>query len=516
VNSVVVSTRTLPDTTLPSVPTNVTVVGGAQTLGMTWTASSDTGGSGLAGYKVDVSTVSSFTSYVPGWQNRDVGLVVSTTATGLVPSTVYYVRVRALDGAGNASESSAVVSGETLGDTVSPSVPTNVTAVGGAQTLGMTWTASSDTGGSGLAGYRVDLSTVSTFASFVAGWENKDVGVQVSTAVTGLMASKVYYVRVRALDGAGNASGNSVVVSGETLGDTVSPSVPTNVTAVGGAQTLGMTWTASSDTGGSGLAGYKMDVSTVSSFTSYVPRWQNRDVGLVVSTTATGLVPSTVYYVRVRAYDGEGNVSESSAVMSTTTLADTLAPSVPVPTPLIRDEQAAFSWTESLDAGGSGLAGYRVDVSHDPNFSTFLEGWSGRDVGLVNSVTIPGLVPNTLYYARVRAYDGAGNGSINSVPVTLTWTVEAAENVASVRGYPSPFRPGMGALGITFDRLPAQASVRLYTMNGLLVKTLEAGGRSEVLWDISNDDGSSVASGVYLAVIESNGERRVMKVMVIK
>jgi flagellar hook assembly protein FlgD len=126
------------------------------------------------------------------------------------------------------------------------------------------------------------------------------------------------------------------------------------------------------------------------------------------------------------------------------------------------------------------------------------------------------LTPNTPYYARVRAKDNEGNISSPSAVASARPLSPTEGTVASVRAFPSPFRPGRGAAGITFDQLPAQTTLQLYTTSGLLVKTLAADSYGQALWDVTNNDGSSVSSGVYLAVIEKGGERRVMKVMVVK
>ena len=46
--------------------------------------------------RLDVSTSSTFASYVPGYRNRDVGNVTSQNVTGLAAKTFYYYRVRAV------------------------------------------------------------------------------------------------------------------------------------------------------------------------------------------------------------------------------------------------------------------------------------------------------------------------------------------------------------------------------------------------------------------------------------
>lgn len=57
------------------------------------------------GYRLDVATDAAFTSYVSGFQDLDVGLVLSKTVTGLSESTQYFYRVRAYNASGTSASS---------------------------------------------------------------------------------------------------------------------------------------------------------------------------------------------------------------------------------------------------------------------------------------------------------------------------------------------------------------------------------------------------------------------------
>jgi hypothetical protein len=57
-----------------------------------------------------------------------------------------------------------------------------------------------------------------------------------------------------------------------------------------------------------------LDVSTSSTFDSYVPGYQNRDVGNVTNQNVTGLAATTFYYYRVRAYNGNGTSPNSNVI----------------------------------------------------------------------------------------------------------------------------------------------------------------------------------------------------------
>lgn len=131
--------------TAPGVPTATAVTATGATL--TWTASTDTGGSGLAGYVV----------------HREQGATdpelarpstASVTLTGLTPSTRYEVYVRARDGAGNLSAPSAAVVFTTSAGTG-----------GGACRVAY---GTSDWGGS--AGFTATVTITNTGTTAVNGW----------------------------------------------------------------------------------------------------------------------------------------------------------------------------------------------------------------------------------------------------------------------------------------------------------------------------------------------------------
>ena len=69
-----------------------------------------------------------------------------------------------------------------------------------------------------------------------------------------------------------------------------------------------------------GATGYRLDVSTSSSFSSFVNGYHNLDVGNETGWVVTGLNRGTTYYYRVRAFDAAG-ISENSDVMRATTVA---------------------------------------------------------------------------------------------------------------------------------------------------------------------------------------------------
>src|SRR5580765_1140097 len=77
--------------------------------------------SGATGYRLDVSRNSSFSTYVAGYHNLDVGNTTSRSVTGLNASTTYYYRVRAYNSSGTSGNSN-VINVATLSATGTPVV----------------------------------------------------------------------------------------------------------------------------------------------------------------------------------------------------------------------------------------------------------------------------------------------------------------------------------------------------------------------------------------------------------
>ncbi|MCZ6701478.1 MAG: DNRLRE domain-containing protein, partial [Ignavibacteria bacterium] len=63
---------------------------------------------------------------------------------------------------------------------------------------------------------------------------------------------------------------------------------------------------------------------------------------------------------------------------------------------------------------------YRLDVSTDSIFTSFLTGYNDVDVGNITSHTVSGLSANTIYYYRVRAYNPLGTSDNSNVISVLT------------------------------------------------------------------------------------------------
>jgi len=83
--------------------------------------------------------------------------------------------------------------------------------------------------------------------------------------------------------------------------------------------------------------------------------------------------------------------------------------------------------------------------------------------------------------------------------------------------YPVPFQPSLGHTAITFTNLAQPTTIKIFTVSGRRVRTLqEPGGAGELDWDGKNEDGEPAASGVYFYVMESPTDKRTGKLMILR
>lgn len=200
------------DTTPPGIPTGLTI--GTRTdssIAMSWTATTDVGGSGLGGYTVWRSATQSGL-YVQLASVSAPG--TSFTDTNLVFSTTYWYKLSAYDNANNQSGLSSAVSGLTLADTTAPTVPTSVSVTNPTNSsLTVHWLGSTDVNGSGVAAYLILRSTTQNGSYVQVG--SVSVGTLVYTD-PGLAASTTYWYKVQARDVANNVSAASVTAASGT------------------------------------------------------------------------------------------------------------------------------------------------------------------------------------------------------------------------------------------------------------------------------------------------------------
>ena len=186
-------------------------------------------------------------------------------------------------------------------------------------------------------------------------------------------------------------------------------SVPTNLTATATSSSrIGLTWTdnATAETG------YKIERSTDGVNYSQIAILPAN----YTSYPNQSLPPATTFYYRVRAYSSPFN-SPFSNVATATTQPAPAAPSGLVAT-AISSSRIDLAWTDNA----TNEAGFKIERSTDG--ATFSQvGVVGANVQSFTNLNLTG---GTLYYYRVRAYDGANNSDFSNTAFAATQPTPAA------------------------------------------------------------------------------------------
>jgi len=250
-------------------------------------------GGTTTGYYLDVVTDNGFNNFVSGYESLDVGNVLTYLVNGLDPNTDYFYRLRAYNESGESGDSNI----ETL--KTAPPIPVANSATNiNAESFYANWSFVT-----GATSYRLDVNTSPDFTG-TAILDNEIVTATYKN-VTGLTAGGTYYYRVRSYNG--NSSGNSNIVTTITYCNAPTATPATNVLT----SSFTANWTV--PTGGTPDS-YKLDVSTSSSFLTFLPGFENLTVN-GTSKSVTGLSQNAIYYYRVRSVNVAGSSENSNTIM---------------------------------------------------------------------------------------------------------------------------------------------------------------------------------------------------------
>lgn len=265
----------------------------------------------------------------------------------------------------------------------------------------LSWSAPSDPGSNeGISEYQLRVSTSSSFSSSTA----ISTGTKKSHTVTGLAPNTTYYAKVRAKNNVGWGDYSNTRTFTTAIAAPSAPGTPSVTSTT--SSSIGLSWTAPSNTGGGSIQQYQVQRAKNSAFTDSA---STATIGNVRSHTSTGLTRATTYFFRVRAQTAGGWGPYSGTRQAST-------PPVP-PTLANGATHSSVSGTSAIigtgsisDNGGQGATNFRVQW----NTSATESGASTLTKGSWGSVQLTGLSEGTTYYYRRSAANSAGWGAWTS------------------------------------------------------------------------------------------------------
>src|SRR3989339_530886 len=424
------------DETAPSNPTTISgydtsALGTAITTGayrgyanpyFTWSAGSDgDGGSGVAGYYLFMDTDEAGEASA----SATLQTTPNYTASSLISGTPYYLRVQTKDNNGNYSATQTKFT--YTYDGTAPSAPATVTStsVGYSVSNSYTfyWPATTDTGGSGLAGYQYKTGTES---GALSDWQNT-TGTSVADIPAYQSGENTFYLR--AYDNAGNYSST---INTKYYYNAEAPTAPTSLTITpsttadspSSTNSFTVTWGEPATYSGAIAKYYYCVNCTPSALTmSETSATQTVDRTITATALATQQGKNTFYIVAedntINTSTGLGN-RNFDAYATADFYASTTAPGAPTSlTVTDASDKDSSSWRLTLawKVAASGGTPARYDVYKSTDNSTFTK------VGSTTSTayTDADLTQSTKYYYKVQAVDNAGatslySNTVNSAP----------------------------------------------------------------------------------------------------
>jgi hypothetical protein len=180
--------------------------------------------------------------------------------------------------------------------------------------------------------------------------------------------------------------------------------------------------------------------------------------------------------------------------------------------------QLSANWTASADPD-TGISGYKYAIGTVAG-GTSTVGWTYTNATSVTKTGLSLTVGQT-YYFSVKAINDVGleSGVTSSDGQWVlgggTGNEPPDEDEIDVKAYPNPLVVSEGSQ-ITFSVSGTTGGeVKIYTISGRVVKKLLIQSGSEVNWDVLNEEGNSITTGLYIYTItDSEGKVKTGKLAI--
>jgi phosphodiesterase/alkaline phosphatase D-like protein len=340
-------------------------------------------------YYLDVSDNADFSTFVSGFENKNMGNLARFNVSNLQSSMPYFYRIRAFNSIRDlTSENSSTIEVFTLPEIPTIQSPDEIQP----RSFIARWSEVPrvDT-------YVLDISPDSMFTESQQQFE---VSGENFLLIDNLSPNTKYHYRVRAKNSVYNTIGlYSAVVSLTTTPDPPSDFVVSNLNT----NSFNLSWNAVEN-----VEFYLVDISLNSEFTEILPAYNNLQI-TDDQLQVENLQAVQTYFIRVRAKSSNilaaGNYSQTVQVIT--------LPEVPILQP--PDNIRAVGFTSTW-LPVERVTHYVIDIANDENFTSIYKNYENYNVGDVNEFQIEEVPPNTRLYYRVRAVNSILNvTSENSV-----------------------------------------------------------------------------------------------------
>jgi hypothetical protein len=140
--------------------------------------------------------------------------------------------------------------------------------------------------------------------------------------------------------------------------------------------------------------------------------------------------------------------------------------------------------------------------------------------------TIEGDLPEEGTVIRIETFKPIGDGdqfTASPQKADFNNTESAKYKIDKISVFPNPYFGGndlersLGERIVRFTGLPKEVTIRIYTLAGVFVRRIDKSDLSQYIdWDLKNDTGNLVASGIYIAHLDMPGiGTKILKIAVV-
>jgi phosphodiesterase/alkaline phosphatase D-like protein len=354
-------------------------------------------------YIIEVSDIGDFSKLLSGFAGlRIVNNSIEVTA-GLNAGKTYYYRVKGLRG-NTMTEFSNVIAVTTR----SFDAPVALAASNATFTsLRANWQMVA-----GATSYLLEVATDANFTSLLLDYAPKEI-VGTSEVINGLSPQRNYFYRIRA-KGLGTTSPLSNVISAVT--NAIATPVALDATSVL-LSSFQANWQSVA-----GATSYLLEISTNIAFSNRIAGYSPKEI-VGTSEIVTGLSAQTTYYYRVTAKVASGATSAVSNVVPVVT------GSLSAPTALAATSVTITSFRANWSAVAT-ASSYLLTVALDVSFTNIVAGYNDLEVN-ATSLIIAGLMPNAIYYYRVKSKSGSASSTVSNIITVTTSAIDAPVALAA-------------------------------------------------------------------------------------
>ena len=444
-------TPSIPPEQAPDTPSAPTLTPGDRHIDVAWQTPGD-GGSAITGYKVRYCMNSTGCDAASEWSAKTLSSAstTSTTISGLTNGTAYQVQVQATNSVGDSGWSASA----TGKPSTVPGAPALPMLTAKHKSLGVSWFAPTQDGGSTVTGYKVQYqactatdgdSSVKTCTSNPTwgSWQaHAHSGNSTTTTISSLANATSYQVRVQATNSVGDSGWSASAQAMPKVQPPDAPSVPTTHQTKQG---LVVSWSAPA-ANGSAITDYDVRYRAQNSDDSWPSTWNfhahtgtatttiinnltSSTAGSGATTTIRAQANGTAYQVQVRAANSVGDGGWSPQPPD--------APAAPSLT--AANEALVVSWSAPA-ANGSAITDYdvryRVKDTDQNTIGNQPGNWQSQPhTGAAVTTAISGLTNGTVYQVQVRAANSVDVGgwslSAQAIPAAQPPDAPAAPSLTA-------------------------------------------------------------------------------------